>query len=83
MKVYVQYDSEGTIHSLLFGDAPSGGGFGVVPKPGTFVAEVDGVEIPPGDSVMDSMRQILQTHEVARPFPRCTLKRRQVADTKR
>ena len=77
MKVYVHYDSSGAIHDLIAVDAPADRIPMLAPKPGLFVAEVEGdfpgLKPNPDEADIESLRKSLQTLRVATPIPRCKL----------
>jgi hypothetical protein len=75
MKVYVHYDCSGGIHDLIAVDAPADRIPMLAPKPGLFVAEVEG-DVPglkpdPDEADVAALRKNLQTLRVATPIPRC------------
>ena len=73
MKIYVHYDSEGTIHSFVTTDAPAGAGAMLTPKAGQFLAEVDGLKFKGKTPTHEELAEIRSTHKVSLPGPRCTL----------
>jgi hypothetical protein len=77
MKVYVHYDYSGAVHSLIAVNAPADRTPMLAPKPGLFVAEVEG-EVPglkpdPDEADLEALRKIAQTLRVATPTPHCKL----------
>lgn len=69
MKVYVHYDSEGTIRSLVSMDAPKGAGAMLTPKAGHFVAEVEGLKFKGAIPTHEELAEIARTHKVSLPGP--------------
>jgi hypothetical protein len=77
MKVYVHYDYSGAIQELITVDAPDDRILMLAPKPGHFVAEVEGeihgLKPELDESDLKALRETLQTLRVATPIPRCKL----------
>jgi hypothetical protein len=73
MKIFAHYDSTGAIQSLVVVNAPEGHGPMLAPKPGLFVAEVEGLKLKSETPDVETLREIARTHKVASPSPRCTL----------
>jgi hypothetical protein len=73
VKILAHYDSAGTIHSLIMVNAPAGASLMPAPKPGLFVAEVEGLELKSAAPHTAELREIAKTHKVATPPPHCTL----------
>ena len=79
MTVYAHYDSSGTIHALVVVNAPEGTSPMLTPKPGLFVAEiegeVEGLNLNPeaADADLETLRTVIQNLRVATPIPRCRL----------
>jgi hypothetical protein len=73
MKIYVHYDSEGTIRSLVTAHAPKGAGAMLTPKAGYFVAEVEGLKFKGEAPTHEELAEIARTHKVSLPGPRCVL----------
>jgi hypothetical protein len=69
MRTYVQFDAEGTIHSIVTVDAPEGVRAMVDVEPGLSVAEIDAAELkaPTTDSEVDKLRALMQGHRVSVP----------------
>ena len=65
MRTFAHFDAAGTIHALVSVDAPEGVRAGVVPEPGVFVDEVEGIELKPTDLDPEAARQVFKTHKVA------------------
>jgi hypothetical protein len=72
MKIYAHYDAEGTIHSLIVGNAPKGVEVMLSPQPGLYVGEVEGLTVKDERDV-DALREIAESHRVANPCPRIRL----------
>jgi hypothetical protein len=66
MKLFVHHDATGAIRSIVTVNAPKQFQAMLTPKAGLLVAEVEGTEIKPGDSV-EELRKIAQAHKVATP----------------
>lgn len=73
MKVYAHYDLVGTIRSLVTVEGPQQAGMMLVPKPGVFVAEIEGLKLKSGKADPEALREIVGTHKVSTPLPHCTL----------
>ena len=69
MKTYVQYDTDGRIHSIVTVDAPAGVRAMVDVEPGLSVAEIEGAEFKPPatDSDMSNVRALTQGYRVVVP----------------
>lgn len=75
MKIYVHYDSEGTIQSVFSVDAPEGCGGMLAPEPGLFMAEVDAdaLYLKTDASNPESLLGIVEGYKVSTPLPRLML----------
>jgi hypothetical protein len=75
MKVYVHHDETGTIHSLVFVDAPASAGAMLAPRPGEFVTEVEGLKdkLGAGEPDVEALREIAKRHKVSTAVPRSKL----------
>ena len=69
MKTYVQFDSEGRIHSVITVDAPDGVWAMVDVEPGLSVAEIDSAEITPPttEAELTKMLALTQHYRVSAP----------------
>jgi hypothetical protein len=67
MKVFVHHDAAGTIRSLVAVDAPEGVSLMLQPRPGQFVAEVEGVTVGPDVPDVAALRELGRTHKVDAP----------------
>ena len=65
MKTFVHFDSEGTIQSLIAVDGPEGVSGGLVPAPGMFVDEVEGVNLSQDELDVEAASEIVKRHRVA------------------
>jgi hypothetical protein len=65
MKTFVHFDSEGTIQSLIAVDGPEGVSGGLVPEPGMFVDEVEGVNLGQDELDVEAASEIVKRHRVA------------------
>jgi len=75
MKIYVQYDAEGNIHSVFSVDAPEGGGAMLAPEPGLLVGEIEaeGIELRSDESDSERLLEIANTYKITTPIPRLQL----------
>jgi len=73
MAIYVHYDGTGSIHSLISVHAPPGAGMMLVPNPGVFVAEIEGLQFKADVPTPEELSEIAKTHKVSSPVPRCKL----------
>jgi hypothetical protein len=70
MKVYAQFDTAGKIKSMTVLDAPDEFSAVLVPKSGTFVAEVEGIRISEGDLKDPAkLREIVGRYKSVKTFP--------------
>jgi hypothetical protein len=80
MKVYVHYDSSGAVHSLVAVNTPEGSSAMLTPRPGLFVAELDGevegLKLKPDARELEALRDMVKELRVPTSPPRCTLVRR-------
>ena len=76
MKIYAYYDFEGNVRSLVSVSAPEGGGLMLAPEPGLVVAEVEGVTLKSDASDIETLAEMVKTHKVSTPMPRCRLEKR-------
>ena len=69
MRTYVQFDADGTIHSIVTVDAPEGVRAMVDVEPGLSVAEIDSAALkaPTTDSDVDKIRALMQGNRVSVP----------------
>jgi hypothetical protein len=67
MKTFAHYDSTGAIRALIAVDAPEGISAGLEPEAGTFVDEVEGVEINLEEPDIDAIRETAQNYKVEPP----------------
>ena len=65
MKTFAHFDVDGKIRGLVTIDAPEGVDAGVVPEPGVFVDEVEGVDLNPKELDIESVGEILERYKVA------------------
>lgn len=74
MKTFAHHDAEGRISSVVLVNAPRGGGAMLAPKPGTLVAEVEGLRIKdPGN--VDAVREVVQRHRIPMSTLRCKVEK--------
>jgi hypothetical protein len=74
MKIYVQFDAAGKIQSLTALSAPDQFGLTLAPGPGTFVAEVEGIQLDENDvKDPEKLREIVARHKSVESFPRTRL----------
>jgi hypothetical protein len=74
MAVFAHFDSEGSIRALVNVNAPPGMSIMLTPKPGSFVAEVEGLKLKSqGFAGLEELHEIAQTHKISSPVPRCKL----------
>jgi hypothetical protein len=75
MTIYAYYDRTGKIRSLISLHTQDGAGMMVTPKPGLFVAEIEGLALKSKPPHFEELREIAQSHVIAIPggAPRCTL----------
>jgi hypothetical protein len=69
MKTYVQFDTDGKIHSIVTVEAPHGVRAMVDVEPGLSVAEIDAAELKAAttDSDVDKLRALTQDYHVSVP----------------
>jgi hypothetical protein len=76
MKVFVQFDAAGSIHSVVTLEAPEGVTVMREPEPGLLVAEAEGAELQQAAGDVEKIRELVKTYRVATPAgPRCRLAR--------
>ena len=68
MKTFAHFDSTGTIRALITVNAPKGVSAMLTPKPGLFVAEVEGLKVKSGAPDLEALREIAKAHKVATPL---------------
>jgi hypothetical protein len=76
MKTYVQFDTDGTIHSIVTIEGPNGVRGMVDVEPGLSAAEVDIPELKPAatDSDLNNVRAVAQKYRVSvSPAAKATL----------
>jgi hypothetical protein len=73
MKIYAHHDADGTIRSLVTVNAPERGGMMLAPKPGVFVAEIEGLtlKLKSDTSDIEALGEIARSHNVSTPLPTC------------
>jgi hypothetical protein len=73
MAIYAHYDHTGTIRALISVKVPrdKAAGMMMAPKPGLFVAEVEGLKLKSDPPSREEARALAATHRIATPFP-CT-----------
>ena len=71
-KLTAHYDSNGNIRALLCQEGPATVKSGVMPKPGHFVAEVEGLEVKGGAKDTDALAVLAKSHKVG-GSPACKL----------
>jgi len=70
MKLYANYDSSGKVHSLTLLNAPPEFGMMLIPKGGTFHAEVEGLALEETDfRDPKRLRELVSHQKVARTGP--------------
>ena len=69
MNSYVQFDSAGTIHSVVIIDAPDGVQAGIDVEPGLSVAEIDSSDIKPPttEAELNELVAFAQNYQVSVP----------------
>jgi hypothetical protein len=65
MKTFAHFDAEGAIQSLVTVDGPENVDGGLVPAPGMFVDEVEGVDLKPNELDVEAARQFVERQRVA------------------
>ena len=78
MRTYVQFDTDGKIHSVVTIDAPDGVRAMVDVEPGLSVAEIDAAELKAAttDSDVEKIRALSQEYRVSVPAAaKATLKK--------
>lgn len=65
MKTFAHFDDEGSIQSVVTVDGPENVDGGLVPAPGMFVDEVEGVDLKPDKMDVEAARELVERHRVA------------------
>jgi len=77
MAIYAQYDRSGKIYALISVRAPKDKQVGMmmVPKPGHFMAEIEGLTLKTDPPSIEEVRAIAARHKIATVIPRTKLTR--------
>jgi hypothetical protein len=65
MRTFAHFDATGRIRALIAVDAPEGVNAGLVPEPGVFVDEVEGVDLKPTELDPEAAGEIFKKYKVA------------------
>jgi hypothetical protein len=78
MAIHAHYDHTGAIRALITTNAPKerSAGMTMTPRPGHFVAEVEGVKFKSDPPSPEEVRALAASHRIATPLPRVTLVRK-------
>jgi hypothetical protein len=65
MRTFAHFDATGSIRALVTVDAPEGISAGLVPEPGVFIDEVEGVDLNPNELDLEAAGEIFKRYKVA------------------